>query len=158
MEFKIQSTAHDGGVLSLEYPSMRSRLYGALRPVACEELKVYKGTSNEELKGLQNECRIVRHFLIISSTHYFLPLFPIPFLLMHCTVAIFLVTDYMLPIFCFIYPKSLALCSFCTCSFDWTSCRVCKVIYMSAVDRPLFWQCLCFIILNLFVRIPEKNN
>jgi hypothetical protein len=51
MEFKIPSTAKDGGILSLEYPSMHSGPYGALRPVDCEELKVYKGHSNEELKG-----------------------------------------------------------------------------------------------------------
>jgi hypothetical protein len=52
MEFKIPSTAQDGGVLSSVYPSMHSRPYGALRPVACEELKVYKGTSISEVKGL----------------------------------------------------------------------------------------------------------
>jgi len=52
VKFKIPSTAQDGGVLSWEYPSMHSRPYGAPRPVACEELKVYKGTSIEELKGL----------------------------------------------------------------------------------------------------------
>jgi len=45
VKFKIPSIAQDGGVLSLEYPSMHSRPYGAPRPVACEQLKAYKETS-----------------------------------------------------------------------------------------------------------------
>jgi len=49
VKLKIPSTAQHGGVLSLEYPSMHSRPYGAPRPVACD---VYKGTGIEELNCL----------------------------------------------------------------------------------------------------------
>jgi len=102
---------------------MHSRPYGAPRPVACEELKVYKGTSIEELKGLYNKYRILCHFLMILSTHYFLPLFP--FLLLHCTVATFLV----LPIFCFINPLIFVRAVLIGLTVGFISC----IKYLSAV-------------------------